>query len=398
MQNSRKLVELEALRGIAAIIVLVHHFMLAFTPRLHGLLYTQQPHSLSGTPAFALVNGSAAVVLFFVLSGFVLALGVLRSETVSVALVAALKRWPRLVASVLTVNICAGILMAVGGFANSVAALKVPSVWLGWFYGWPSAGPGEVRQAAFEGATTFFTGQALYNSSLWTMFYEFWGSLLAIGCAAVLGWVPGLRGRVLVLAGVWVIVFALSPYFSTFIIGVALAMAHRRAPHGDWKGWPIWATLVLIILLAGYHENLASGQAEGWYAFLEPLVVRDSLSVRVILHTVAAVLAIALFLRVASLRVRFSGTIGRVLGFLSFPIYLTQVLVICSVSSWLFLALEDQSQLVRIALTFLVTIAATLLSAVPLAYLDRWWVARVNAAAAGLRNIASGQRQRPASL
>jgi peptidoglycan/LPS O-acetylase OafA/YrhL len=69
MQVPKKLIELEALRGLAAVVVLFHHFMLGFTPRLHGMLYPEQPYSLFGTPAFAFVNGSAAVIVFFVLSG-----------------------------------------------------------------------------------------------------------------------------------------------------------------------------------------------------------------------------------------------------------------------------------------------------------------------------------------
>src|SRR5690606_12773670 len=70
--NVNKLGELEALRGIASVIVLVHHALLGFAPGLHGLLQPDSPHALFGTPAFSLINGGAAVVLFFVLSGFVL--------------------------------------------------------------------------------------------------------------------------------------------------------------------------------------------------------------------------------------------------------------------------------------------------------------------------------------
>jgi peptidoglycan/LPS O-acetylase OafA/YrhL len=60
----RKLVKLEAVRGIAALIVFVHHFMLGFAPRTHDLLFPQEQASLFGTPLFAFVN--ACVVLFFV--------------------------------------------------------------------------------------------------------------------------------------------------------------------------------------------------------------------------------------------------------------------------------------------------------------------------------------------
>ena len=70
--GSRKLMELEALRGVAAVIVLFHHFLLVVAPRLHGRNFPDDLIALVRTPLFALVNGSAAVAIFFVLSGFVL--------------------------------------------------------------------------------------------------------------------------------------------------------------------------------------------------------------------------------------------------------------------------------------------------------------------------------------
>src|ERR1700676_158467 len=116
MQNSKKIVELEALRGLAAIVVLVHHFMLGFTPRLHGLLYPNEPLSIFGTPAFAFVNGSAAVVIFF--SGLVLTVGSFQAPNLLRSVVAALKRWPRLAATVIICNVLAGAFGALNLFDN----------------------------------------------------------------------------------------------------------------------------------------------------------------------------------------------------------------------------------------------------------------------------------------
>ena len=57
--GSRKLMELEALRGVAAVIVLFHHFLLVVAPRLHGRNFPDDPIAMVRTPLFALVNGSA---------------------------------------------------------------------------------------------------------------------------------------------------------------------------------------------------------------------------------------------------------------------------------------------------------------------------------------------------
>ena len=88
--------ELEALRGIAAMIVFFHHFLLLIAPRLHGRNFPDDPIALVRTPLFALVNGSAAVAVLFVLSGFVLTVGAMEDRDWRQFLIGVLKRWPRL--------------------------------------------------------------------------------------------------------------------------------------------------------------------------------------------------------------------------------------------------------------------------------------------------------------
>ena len=62
------------MRGIAAFVVFLFHFLLGFAPQYHGQeAATAIPGSnLFETPFFFLINGHAAVMFFFVLSGFVL--------------------------------------------------------------------------------------------------------------------------------------------------------------------------------------------------------------------------------------------------------------------------------------------------------------------------------------
>ena len=99
----------------------------------------------------------------------------------------------------------------------------------------------------------------------------------------------------------------------------------------------------------------------------------DPLRLRVVLHTLAACLALLLFRRSARLRRAMSGRLGRSLGFLSFGIYLCQVIVICSVSSLTFEATAGAGRFVQIVATFAVTVLGTLALAVPVAVFDRWW-------------------------
>jgi peptidoglycan/LPS O-acetylase OafA/YrhL len=376
MHETKKLIELEALRGIAAIIVLVHHFMLGFTPRLHGLLYPDQPYSVFGTPAFAFVNGSAAVVIFFVLSGFVLTVGILRSQNIARMFVAAVKRWPRLALTVMLANAVAGFLMAHSAFDNTRAASAVPSIWLTWFYNWHSAGSNEeIVQSVVEGATTFFsaTGKSKYNSNLWTMYFEFWGSMIAFGCAFLLVAKSNVFSQVLILVVAWLAATAINPYFGCFVIGVAISAIYVRRGADEWPAWSAVVIVPVMIFMLGYSENFTSGRAEGWYELFNPLALRNPLLVRVVLNSVGATLAILLFLRIFAVKRAMSGEVGRILGFMSFAIYLVQIPVICSISSWTYGILNGTPHALRILICLSVTLIATGVLAIPLAFVDRWW-------------------------
>src|SRR3954453_4043897 len=116
-----RLIELEAVRGIASVLVLVHHSLLGFAPSLHGLVAPPGPWSLFGTPFFAFIDGSAAVVVFFVLSGFVLTYRAIGHDDPKPLLTGALKRWPRLALPVLISTTIGGLLAALDLYWNVAA-------------------------------------------------------------------------------------------------------------------------------------------------------------------------------------------------------------------------------------------------------------------------------------
>jgi peptidoglycan/LPS O-acetylase OafA/YrhL len=93
-----------------------------------------------------------------------------------------------------------------------------------------------------------------------------------------------------------------------------------------------------------------------------------------VLHSIGAALALLLFLHVPIVKRVMSGELGRRLGQMSFPIYLSQILVICSISSWTYEALVHAPHLLRILVCLRVTLVGTVLVALPLAALDRWWL------------------------
>jgi peptidoglycan/LPS O-acetylase OafA/YrhL len=115
---------------LAALVVLAHHTLLAFAPRLDGLFFPAERFGLFGTPFYAFLNGAAAVALFFVLSGFVLTYRIIATGNPAGLGIAALKRWPRLAGLVALVTFGAGLLAWGGLYWNVEASELSKSPWL----------------------------------------------------------------------------------------------------------------------------------------------------------------------------------------------------------------------------------------------------------------------------
>ncbi|WP_019915138.1 acyltransferase family protein [Paenibacillus sp. HW567] len=74
--SDSKLLYLNGLRGVAALVVVFSHYTLSFFPALHtgntSDVYNSFELFVSGSPLNVFYNGSFAVFIFFILSGFVL--------------------------------------------------------------------------------------------------------------------------------------------------------------------------------------------------------------------------------------------------------------------------------------------------------------------------------------
>ena len=64
--NAEKMIYLDGLRGVFCIVVIIHHFMMAFFPNSPQILYN---------------DGNMAVMYFLLLSGFVMPLNIFKKNT-----------------------------------------------------------------------------------------------------------------------------------------------------------------------------------------------------------------------------------------------------------------------------------------------------------------------------
>jgi peptidoglycan/LPS O-acetylase OafA/YrhL len=262
-QRHGRLPALEGLRGLAALVVVVHHSLLATVPRFAGA-YGVGPYPLRGTlewwltysPLHVLWGGGEFVVVFFVLSGFVLSLPSARGGRAQRAVSYYPSRFVRLYLPVWGALIFAALVhaLAIGRATRAIGA----DWWLRAF------GEPLSLQAAREdaGLLSAHTGHWALLGVLWSLRWEVLFSLALPPLLAIA--VHGLRTRVS-----WALVVAAcaaallwhgtSEYLlelPPFVLGMALAFGHadiarlaRALARRRW--WSAPARLLLAAACVG---------------------------------------------------------------------------------------------------------------------------------------------------
>jgi peptidoglycan/LPS O-acetylase OafA/YrhL len=150
---SRRYHELDAMRGIAAVVVMFHHFYIMFYRQ--GLA-----HSWISTLIYPLVAGHESVMLFFMLSGFVLSLPLLNGKAQSYPIYL-LRRTLRIYGPYL-----AALALAIVGcafFHGRLTGLGGPEPW-----------PEHVSLSAVGQAVMFLgdRNDAIYDPAFWSLVQE----------------------------------------------------------------------------------------------------------------------------------------------------------------------------------------------------------------------------------
>ena len=310
---SKKLVYLEAARGIASIFVIFWHFSAAFLPKtifksfLHG--------GIGLTPLQIVFNGPGAVRFFFVLSGFVLTLSLFRRPSLRSLLVSTIKRLPRLMIPCLASILIGYAMLSTGMNFYKDAALITHSQWLSDFGNahFPTQNfTPSFFSAMKQGLFVFLTQDNFYyNSNLWTMRNEYFGSLIALMLAglAVFGFASARRAvtasAMLILS---ILLYHHNEFYGQFALGTTLAYIYTQ-----------WGSNVKI---QKYVSICLMGSAIIGFSTFNPKA-----------NTVASLLVIIILISNQRLASVLSGRMGYALGKMSFPIYLTHTLVIVSASS-----------------------------------------------------------------
>lgn len=335
----QRLTHFDGLRGWASLLVLLFHS----TWEMFGARV-----SVLRSPWFGFVfaRGGFAVEVFFVLSGLVLTAANRRGAGRRSLLRMALRRYPRLAMPVLAASLVAWALMSTGLLANHAAGVLLHnSGWLGAFL---SQRPNLGAAISFSLVHVFRADPppGSYGPFLWTMSLELEGSLLVLLLAALAP--PSHVLRFPIYAVSLVLVRRIDPYLGFFVVGLALADLQVRWPAPRARG-RLYADVVgLALAVAGLA--FAVGGPPHWPGLRA--------------YATATIVVMAPLLS-PSLRCWLSAGPSHWLGRVSFPLYLLQAQVMCSLGCWLAVALTGAGwTLVPVAIvTIPATIAVSLLAA-----------------------------------
>jgi peptidoglycan/LPS O-acetylase OafA/YrhL len=326
----KKLEYLESLRGLAALVVVLNHFAIAFYPALYfgtaAVVHTKSGIEafVSGTPLNLLINGSFSVALFFVLSGFVLTYKFFKDRSQPVHLIPlTVKRYVRLLPPVFMSIVLSYLFMRFSLLSSQPASVLTGS---GLLRAYLQFEPNLLTALYESFIGSLLRHDATYNGALWTMTFEFFGSILVFLFVALFrNWNRRYLVYILVL-----IMFG-NRYYSAFIVGMILCDLFTLRP--DLFSRKGYRALSLVLLGLGLFLGSypAIRPVEGTiYAFMKPYAIARSY------HMIGAGLVMFALLNLQHLQSVLSRKAFVFLGKISFSLYIIHFLLISSVGCAIF--------------------------------------------------------------
>jgi peptidoglycan/LPS O-acetylase OafA/YrhL len=307
----------------------------------HGLTFVLD--FINSTPLGVAMDGVVAIHVFFCVSGVALTYPVLRSaEPRKVLLRLGVQRYPRLTIPIMASCLLVYLVLLAGGFFNAAAGEAGNSIWLSRQF---RIEPDFSHLLSFALWEVYFgyNPEASWNRALWTMPTELAGSFALFVLYAICRIAPL---RIAVLAAL-TIYFANS-YIGGFFVGALFAEAMLCLEQSTERRL-VWTGVTLLLIGLALA---AAARAPGLAAFpgLHTLLANN----------VIAALFVAGAYLATPVRHFLERPLSEFLGRISFSLYLVHLIVICSLGSALYLALQPHLSFtwLTIAISSMTVIAA----------------------------------------
>lgn len=373
MKRKDSVAYLDGIRGTAAFVVFLNHFCMAFysayfymKPELSHLNGLEIEYSKS---YFSFLNnGGFAVAIFFVLSGYVLSRKYFISNDLEVTISGLHRRFIRLYIPIAFTLIISYILLIQHAYSNDATSRITLSEWF--FKQWRISEP-ETRLLGSLTYGTMFAGDASFDTCLWTMSYEFYGSLFVFAFLAFTHFTKRYR-LLLAFLAMYYFYRANSPFYIAFILGITLCYTERWIQEKKGAMTTVIGVVLLIIgLLMGSLPMCAPAAESAQANFKE--IVWDYTPWCL---TIGAYILVLGFVISNPLQKIVSLAPFRFLGFISFSLYLIHPIILGSFSSSFFLNLYPSKGYNGAALVVFISTIALLLpvSWVMAKYVDQFGI------------------------
>lgn len=314
--DAQRLNQLDGLRGVAALIVVVFHYLSAFVPALTPD-QTANPNWLSDTPLAVLFNGPFSVIIFFALSGFVVSKAAHKRNPLPITIAI---RYLRLTIPMLVSVLIAWLLLMMFPSEATKLASITGTPWLSRTFN------GEIpsllqasKEATYE---VYLHGYSRFNNALWSMRWELIGSVAVYVVYSLVARATYITATLIALF--FLLLWKGPPYYYEAIVFGALmqeAWTHSRLK-------PVAPAFALIVgLILG---SQSTGFAARYGLDFLPLALRPGENEGMIPPIAAALVLYGCLMSVPVSRF-FQSTPCSFLGRISFSMYLIHVPVIYTV-------------------------------------------------------------------
>lgn len=338
-ENTQKMLALEGIRGIAALVVIFDHLHLAFfvetDQAIASYLNTHFPFLISKAGQYfvtGLHDGNFAVWVFWVMSAFVLSRKYFQLTKANRDLDSAeyltrsvIKRYPRLFVPIFASVLFAFIILSAGWMTNNDLGERLGTHtsqgWLFTFYEFEPSLTQAVKSAVWD---TFFdfNRDTTYNTVLWTMQPEFFGSVFLFGFLSLFGnkTIRWFAYPIIIL----ILYFKELHWLNAFLLGIVLCDLYENTD---------------VFAKAG--SALKPGWLQAFFG-LGIMVLIGAPNYGGVFHLIIAVVLIFLALSTKVVAGVFSAKLPVYLGKISFSLYLIHVPILCSATGFIYRVLENR--------------------------------------------------------
>nr|WP_253199105.1 acyltransferase [Clostridium gasigenes] len=343
---------LDGLRGGAAFIVVIAHYIQVFYPTVFNgnieSIHTKNNLELIfyKTPLNLFFNANFCVCIFFVLSGYVLSIKFFKHNDKEIIISGMLKRYLRLAIPVLAVLTLSYLMRKCNlfyfGDVSSITKTEIMNRYL-IKYDYIDI----LKQSLFQ---IFIFDIETYNAVLWTMKYEFIGSFIVFFILILFSHCKHKKTLSIAL-----ILIFLNSYYLGFVLGCLLSYISINKKIKIKK-----ITLKFLLLISLFFGSYPYYQGSNSIYYIISIKFGE-INNFILFHTLGGALLVFVIINFKTLQNIFSSRTMVFLGKISFSLYLVHFLFINSLGCYIFIKTVNYfnyhiSFLVSFIITFLFSI------------------------------------------